>query len=92
MFELLLCSSLTILPDFLFRRYVQGKRLGHEITKVQNVIAAGQVRPTDQLLEVQQMARPGTISVILEPLYPGQLDFLPQGGSCIIDPLSIMEG
>ncbi|WP_020507899.1 HlyD family secretion protein [Lamprocystis purpurea] len=32
MFELLLCSSLTILPDFLFRRFVQGKRIGHEIT------------------------------------------------------------
>src|SRR3954469_8169980 len=32
MLELLLCSLLTIVPDFLFRRYVQGKRLGREIT------------------------------------------------------------
>jgi len=32
MIELLLCSMVTVLPDFLFRRYVQGKRLGHEIT------------------------------------------------------------
>jgi multidrug resistance efflux pump len=32
MFELLLCSTLTILPDYLFRRYVQGKRIGQEIT------------------------------------------------------------
>jgi multidrug resistance efflux pump len=32
MIELLLCSLVTILPDFLCRRYVQGKRLGHEIT------------------------------------------------------------
>src|SRR5215470_9870464 len=32
MVELLLCSMLTILPDYLFRRYVQGKRLGKEIT------------------------------------------------------------
>lgn len=32
MLELLLCSILTILPDYLFRRYVQGKRLGREIT------------------------------------------------------------
>src|SRR5215472_383323 len=31
MLELLLCSLLTILPDYLFRRYVQGKRLGKEI-------------------------------------------------------------
>jgi multidrug resistance efflux pump len=32
MLELLLCSLLTIVPDFLFRRYVQGRRLGKEIT------------------------------------------------------------
>ena len=32
MLELLFCSMLTILPDYLFRRYVQGKRLGKEIT------------------------------------------------------------
>ena len=32
MLELLLCSMLTILPDFLYRRLVQGKRLGKEIT------------------------------------------------------------
>jgi multidrug resistance efflux pump len=32
MLELLLCSLLTIVPDYLYRRYVQGKRLGKEIT------------------------------------------------------------
>ena len=32
MLELMLCSSLTLLPDFLIRRFVQGKRLGKEIT------------------------------------------------------------
>ncbi|MEM8702305.1 MAG: HlyD family secretion protein [Pseudomonadota bacterium] len=32
MFETLFCSMITILPDYLFRRYVQGKRIGHEIT------------------------------------------------------------
>ena len=32
MFELILCSLLTILPDYLYRRYRQGKRFGHEIT------------------------------------------------------------
>ena len=32
MLELILCSLLTILPDYLFRRYRQGKRLGKEIT------------------------------------------------------------
>ena len=32
MLELILCSMVTILPDYLFRRYVQGKRIGREIT------------------------------------------------------------
>lgn len=32
MLELVLCSLVTLLPDFLFRRYVQGKRIGKEIT------------------------------------------------------------
>jgi len=32
MLELLLCSMLTILPDYLYRRLAQGKRFGKEIT------------------------------------------------------------
>ena len=32
MLEILLCSVVTILPDYLYRRYRQGRRLGHEIT------------------------------------------------------------
>lgn len=32
MLELLLCSLVTVLPDYLFRRYRQGKRFGKEIT------------------------------------------------------------
>jgi multidrug resistance efflux pump len=32
MLELLLCSVFTILPDYLYRRYGQGKRFGKEIT------------------------------------------------------------
>ena len=31
MLELVLCSLLTIFPDYLYRRYAQGKRFGHEI-------------------------------------------------------------
>ncbi|MGO4841267.1 HlyD family secretion protein, partial [Rhizobiaceae sp. 2RAB30] len=53
------------------------------VKEVQHVIASGQVRPTDQLIDVGQMAGPGTISVIMEPLFKGQLDDLPQGSSCI---------
>jgi multidrug resistance efflux pump len=32
MFELMFCATLTILPDYLYRRYRQGKRFGKEIT------------------------------------------------------------
>ena len=32
MLEILLCSLVTILPDYLYRRYVQDKRIGKEIT------------------------------------------------------------
>src|SRR5262247_1983791 len=32
MLELMFCSLLTIVPDYLFRRYAQGKRFGREIT------------------------------------------------------------
>src|ERR1700745_1396005 len=32
MLALMFCSLLTIVPDYLFRRYAQGKRLGQEIT------------------------------------------------------------
>src|SRR3954452_6683864 len=32
MLEVMICSLVTILPDYLFRRYAQGKRFGKEIT------------------------------------------------------------
>ena len=32
MLEMMLCSLFTIVPDYLYRRYVQGKRFGKEIT------------------------------------------------------------
>ncbi|WP_299083160.1 biotin/lipoyl-binding protein [uncultured Ruegeria sp.] len=32
MLETMMCALITVLPDYLFRRYVQGKRIGHEIT------------------------------------------------------------
>ena len=53
------------------------------VTIVQEVIASGQFRPTDQLVDVLQTARPGTITAGLEPLYPGGLEGVPPGGSCI---------
>src|SRR3954470_8467157 len=32
MLRILLCSLVTIVPDYLYRRYAQNKRIGHEIT------------------------------------------------------------
>lgn len=53
------------------------------VTEVQDVIAAGQLRPTDQLVDVQQLAKAGTLTVFLQPLYEGGLDDVPPGSSCI---------
>ncbi len=53
------------------------------VTDVQDVIASGQVRPSDQLLDPQDRARPGTLTVYLEPLYAGQADGIPPGSKCI---------
>ena len=32
MLETMMCALITVLPDFLFRRFVHGKRIGHELT------------------------------------------------------------
>jgi len=53
------------------------------VTEVQSVIATGQVRPTEQLVDIQQMARPGTLTTYLEPLYEGQLAGIPPGSTCM---------
>jgi multidrug resistance efflux pump len=53
------------------------------VTAVQDYIAAGQVRSTEQLIDVQQVTRPGTLTVLLEPLYKGGMDNVPAGSSCI---------
>jgi hypothetical protein len=53
------------------------------VTEVQEIIAAGQLRPTDVLVDPQETARPGALTVYLEPLYDGILDRLPPGSSCI---------
>ena len=53
------------------------------VTEVQDYIAAGQFRGGEQLIDPQQVARPGTILVFLEPLYEGGLDGVTPGSSCI---------
>jgi hypothetical protein len=53
------------------------------VTRVQDVIAAGQILQTNQLTELQKIGPPGTVLVFLEPLYEGVLDAVPPGSSCI---------
>jgi multidrug resistance efflux pump len=58
------------------------------VTNVQDYIAAGQFRGGEQLVDVQQIARPGTLLVYLEPLYKGGLDGITPGSSCIANAYS----
>lgn len=53
------------------------------VTGVQDAIAAGQFRGGEQLIDVRQNIQPGTIFVVLEPLYPGGLESITPGSSCI---------
>jgi len=53
------------------------------VSQVQDVIAAGQILQTNQLTEMEKIGPPGTVLVFLEPLYPGVLDTVPPGSSCI---------
>lgn len=53
------------------------------VTSVQDYIAAGQFRGGEQLVDPQQVRRPGTILVFMEPLYEGGLSGVAPGSSCI---------
>jgi multidrug resistance efflux pump len=53
------------------------------VTEVQDIIATGQVRASDQLIDAQQAVRPGTITVYLEPLFEGGFKDVPPGSHCI---------
>jgi hypothetical protein len=55
------------------------------ITNVQDYIASGQFRGGEQLIDVQNVVRPGTITVFLEPLYKGGLQDVTAGSSCIVN-------
>lgn len=53
------------------------------VTSVQDYIAAGQFRGGEQLIEAQQVTRPGTILVFMEPIYEGGLEGVTPGSSCV---------
>ena len=58
------------------------------VTAVQDYIAAGQFRGGEQLIDLQQVTRPGTLLVFLEPLYKGGIDDVTPGSSCIANAYS----
>jgi len=58
------------------------------VTEVQDVIAAGQFRGGEQLIDVQQISKPGTLLAFLEPLYPNGLDGVTPGSTCIANAYS----
>jgi hypothetical protein len=58
------------------------------VTDIQDYIAAGQFRGGEQLLDAQQVTKPGTLLVSLEPLYKGGLDGVTLGSSCIANAYS----
>ena len=58
------------------------------VTNVQNFIASGQFRGGEQLVDIQNVARAGTLLVFLEPLYEGGLDGVTPGSSCIANAYS----
>ncbi len=58
------------------------------VADVQDAVAAGQVRATEQLIEAQQIAKAGTITALLVPMYAGGLDDVTPGSSCIANAYS----
>ena len=58
------------------------------VTEVQDYVAAGQFRGGEQLIDVQQVMRPGTLLVSLEALYDGGLAGVTPGSSCIANAYS----
>lgn len=53
------------------------------VSRVQNVIPSGQFRPSDRLMDVRDLGQPGTITVVMQPLYVGTADHVPPGSNCI---------
>jgi multidrug resistance efflux pump len=58
------------------------------VTAVQDYIAAGQFRGGEQLLDPQQVTKPGTLVAFLEPLYKGGIDDITAGSSCLANAYS----
>lgn len=56
-----------------------------QVKAVPPVLAAGQFRPTDQLIDVQDRARPSTVPVLVEEIFDGSTDKIAPGSKCILN-------
>jgi multidrug resistance efflux pump len=59
-----------------------------KVASIQSVIATGQIRTNETLLDVQDLAKPGTLTVKLVPLYEGGLDGVIPGTKCLANAYS----
>lgn len=58
------------------------------VVDIQDVIATGQIRPSDQLVQIGDGQTTGSITVYLEALYKGGADQIPRGSQCVANAYS----
>ncbi len=58
------------------------------VVDTQDFVSSGQFRPTDQLIDAQDVSAPGTLLVTLEPLYAMDTAGIPPGSKCIANAYS----
>lgn len=58
------------------------------VIDTQDFVSSGQFRPTDQLIDAQDVSRPGTLLVTMEPLYAADTAGIPPGSKCIANAYS----
>jgi len=54
------------------------------VTRIVPVIAAGQLKPSDTLIDAKDRFQPGTVTVTLEPLYENGMDGILPGAKCVV--------
>lgn len=53
------------------------------VTEIQGAIAGGLLRPSDQLIDIRDRARPGTGMAVMEPLFDGHAEAVLPGSTCL---------
>ena len=53
------------------------------VTEIQAAITTGQLRPSDQLIDLQDRVRPGTVMVEMVPVFAAHADAIPPGSTCV---------